>query len=633
MKVSTLALVAVLAVGGSACATVYAPVEVSQQTQSQTETRAPSAGPPVEYDLSFDNAVHHEARITVTYRDVGTAPVRFQMSRSSPGRYAIHEFAKNVYSVSAVDGAGHALAIDRTDPYGWTVGGHDGTVSLTYTLFGDRADGTYAQIDATHAHLNMPATLMWARGFEDRAASVRFRPYDPSWKIATQLSPTTDPAVFGAPNLQYLMDSPTELSDHMVREWQVDDAGTSRTVRIALHHAGTAAEADVFAEKAKRVVAQQIAVFGDVPDFDFDGYTFLADYLPHVSGDGMEHRNSTILTDTRSLKAADYDQLGTLSHEFIHSWNVERLRPAELEPFDFTRANPTPSLWFAEGFTSYYGPLAIRRAGESTVDGFLAEMGAQLNFIVNNPARRYGSPQEMSLRAPFTDAATSIDPTNPNIFASYYPYGAVIAMALDLTLRERFPGVTLDDYMRHLWRTHGVPERPYAPDDLRLGLAAVTGDAAFADDFFARMVSRSELPDFGPLLERAGIVLRPSNAARASAGPARLQVADKAVRLAGATAPGTPLYDAGLDRGDEIVRVGDRDIDSQDDWNRALERAEPGDEVEVSYVQRGVEKRATLRLVSDPAVEMVRVEAAGGEASAEQLAFRDAWLGRETGAN
>ncbi len=188
---------------------------------------AMAAGPvwaqsaPVEYDLSFDNAVHHEARITVTYRDVGRGPLRLRMSRSSPGRYAIHEFAKNVYSVSAVDGAGRPLTVDRTEPYGWVVGGHDGTVSVTYTLYGDRADGTYAQIDATHAHLNMPATLMWAVGFDDQPVTVRFRPFDPRWEVATQLQPTGDPYVYRAPNLQYLMDSPVELSDFMRRVWRV----------------------------------------------------------------------------------------------------------------------------------------------------------------------------------------------------------------------------------------------------------------------------------------------------------------------------------------------------------------------------------------------------------------------------
>jgi len=586
--------------------------------------------PPVRYELSFDNAVHHEARITVTYRDLGREPVRFEMSRSSPGRYAIHEFAKNVYSVSAVDGAGRALTVQRSDPYGWTVAGHDGTVSVTYTLYGDRADGTYAQIDATHAHLNMPATLMWARGHDDRPVELRFRSPNPDWKIATQLAPTSDPAVFTAPNLQYLMDSPTELSDHRVREWTVDDHGTPRTIRIALHDPGTDQNADIFAERARKVVDQLIAVFGDVPDFDYGTYTFLADYLPHVSGDGMEHRNSTILSGSRSLAEADYGQIGTLSHEFFHSWNVERIRPKELEPFDFTRANATPSLWFAEGFTNYYGPLAIRRAGVSNIDRFLAEIGGQANVIVNTPARAYGSPQEISLRAPFVDAAASIDPNNPNIFTSYYTYGATLALTLDLTLRQRFPGKTLDDYMRWMWRHHGVNEVPYTPDDLRKGLAAVTGDQAFADAFFADSIQRSGLPDLAPLLAQAGVVMRPRNATGAWAGPARLQVADSVVRLAGATVPNTPLYIAGLDGGDEIVRLGETAIDSQANWDDALKALKPGDTVSITFIQRGVERTAQLTLASDPNFELVRVENAGGTATPQQLAFRAAWLGAES---
>ncbi|KQW83056.1 M61 family metallopeptidase [Brevundimonas sp. Root1279] len=589
---------------------------------------AQQSGPPVEYDLSFENAAHHEARITVTYRDLGRAPVRFEMSRSSPGRYAVHEFAKNVSSVSAVDGAGRPLSVDRTDPYGWTVGGHDGTVAITYTLFGDRGDGTYAQINPDHAHLNMPATLMWARGYDERPVTVRFRPSDPSWTIATQLAPTGDPQVFTAPNLQYLMDSPTELADLTMREWSIDDNGVERTVRIALHHTGTEAEADEFAARARRVVDAQIAIFGDAPDFDYGTYTFLADYLPWGDGDGMEHRNSTVIADNSTLAEAKYGQIGTLSHEFFHAWNVERIRPRELEPFDFTRANPTPSLWFAEGFTNYYGPLAIRRAGVSSVDEFLGAMGGQLSGILNTPARAFGSPQEMSLRAPFVDAAASIDPNNPNIFTSYYPYGAVIALGLDLTLRDRFEGITLDSYMRHMWKKHGMTGRPYTPDDLRIGLGEVTGDPRFADAFFAASIERSELPDFAPLLAQAGVLLQPKNPGKAWAGRARLDVADKVVTLASDDIPGMPLYEAGLGRGDEIVSLGGARIDSPDDWSRALARARPGDKVEIRFIQRGRERSAELRLVQDPTKQLVRVETTGVEATPEQLAFREAWLGR-----
>ena len=583
-----------------------------------------------DYDVSFDNAVHHEARITVTYRDVGTAPVRFQMSRSSPGRYAIHEFAKNVYSVSAADGQGRPLTIERTDPYGWTVPGHDGTVVFSYTLFADRSDGTYAQIDATHAHLNMPATLAWATGFDDRPVTVAFKPYADSWKIATQLQPGDQPSTFAAPNLQYLMDSPVELSDHMVREWTVDDAGVPRTIRLAVHHAGTEAEMDVFAERAKRVVDAQIAVFGDVPDYDFGTYTFIADYLPYVNGDGMEHRNSTIINTNRSFKEADFSQIGTLSHEFFHSWNVERIRPAELEPFDFTRANATPSLWFAEGFTNYYGPLTIRRAGVSTVDRFLTEIGGQLNGVWNASGRRYGSPQEMSLRAPFVDAATAIDPVNDNIFVSYYPYGAVIALGLDLTLRQRFPGVTLDDLMRRMWQTHGITERAYRPEDLEAALAQVTGDAAFARAFFATTIEGSDLPDFAPLLAQAGVAMEPANPDAAWAGAARLPATGLAI-IGGAVAPGTPLYEAGLDRGDQIVALGKTEIEDAAGWTAALADAKPGDDLPIRFLQRGVERSATLHLIADPSFRLVRAEAKDdGEVTPEQLAFRTAWLGVAT---
>lgn len=585
--------------------------------------------PPVEYELSFDNAAHREARISVTYRDLAPGPVRFRMSRSSPGRYAVHEFAKNVYSVSAVDGAGRALPIGRTEPYSWTVSGHDGTVTVAYTLWADRGDGTYAQIDPSHARLNAPASLMWAEGHDDRGARLRFRRPDASWRIATQLAPTDDPEVFTAPNFQYLMDSPIELSPHTVREWQVDDAGVPRTIRIALHHPGSEAEADVFADRARRVVDAQIAIFGDVPDFDFGVYTFLADYVPWISGDGMEHRNSTVISTPRGLAEAEYAQIGTLSHEFFHAWNVERIRPAELEPFDFTEADPTPSLWFAEGFTSYYGPLTIRRAGVEDVDAFLDEMGGQLSFIANTPARAYGGPEEMSLRAPFVDAATSIDPTNGNIFASYYPYGAVIAMGLDLTLRARFPGVTLDDYMRLMWTRHGVPERPYTPADLERALADVTSDPAFAREVFDGWIRGSQLPDFEALLARAGVVVVPRHPGRAWAGQVSLQYANGVATLGGATAPGTPLHALGLDRGDEIVSVGDIAIDSPADWTRVLAGARPGDEVEVRFMRRGQEGAGRMTFAADPALKLQRTETAEGDLTESQRAFRRAWLGED----
>lgn len=596
---------------------------------AQTAARDPGANAPVRYDVSFPEARHHRARIVATWRSVPAGPLRVQMSRSSPGRYAIHEFAKNVYDVSATDGAGRPLKLIRTDPYGWSVDGHDGTVMVSYTLYGDRGDGTYAQIDATHAHLNMPATFLWATGYDAQPISVRFISPDPTWKVATQLPAGTAPGSYWAPNLQYFFDSPTELSDHMVREWR--EAG--KTFRLTLHHDGTAADMDRFTEKAKKVVAEEIRIFGAPANYDFGSYSFIADYRASINGDGMEHRNSTIITDRRSLAEAKDDQLGTLAHEFFHSWNVERLRPRELEPFDFTRANPTPSLWLAEGFTSYYGPLAIRRAGLSSVDEWLGEMGGMVNGVVNSPARIAArinaSPQEMSLRAPFVDAATAIDPVEPNIFVSYYPYGAVIGLSLDLQLRQRFPGKTLDDYMRLLWRTHGATEKPYSPADLRAALTTLTGDKAFADQFFDRTIEGSFLPDFAPLLDQAGLVLRAAQPAKGWIGRINATQEADGVTLTLSPAQNTPLFAAGIDRGDVILALGGQPVADLAAWNAGVAALKPGTPTELRYRQRGIERVATLTPAADPTLEIVRGETVGRAPSPRQRAFRTAWLGAE----
>lgn len=608
---------------------LLATTALAQQAQD------PGPNAPVSYELSFDNAAQREARIAVTYRQLKPGAVEFRMARSSPGRYAIHEFAKNVYSVSAKDGAGRALKIDRSDPYSWRVSGHDGTVTFAYTLYGDRGDGTYSQIDQTHAHLNMPATLIWAAGYDDRPIRVTFRPADAKWKIATQLAPVSGSATtFWAPHLQYLLDSPTELSDHHLREWTINSGGKTQTIRLAVHSADTPETIDAYAEKAKKVVAEQIRIFGSAPQFDFGTYTFIADYVPQISGDGMEHRNSTIISQPRTLAAGNFAQLGTLSHEFIHAWNVERLRPAELEPFDFTQADPTPSLWFAEGFTQYYGPLAIRRAGEMPLDAYLASLGGTLDFIVNNSARRYGSPQEMSLRAPFVDAAASIDPVNERIFASYYPYGAVVALALDLTLRQR--GSDLDAYMRLLWQRNGVaqrnfaPVKPYTPADLEAGLAELTRDPAFAKAFFDAHVRGSALPDFAPLLAQAGLVLRPADASRAWIGTTNVTGGgDEPVTLGEIPVPGSPLYAAGLTRGDTITALDGKPVATPADFRTALAALKPGQPVAITFTTRAGPGSATLTPVADPRLTIVTLEKAGGTPTTDQLAFRRAWLGTD----
>ena len=220
------------------------------------------------YEVSFDNAVHHEAEVEVTFTNIKNDVFEFRMSRTSPGRYALHEFAKNVYNVKATDGDWNELEVERPDPYSWVVRGHNGTVNVSYTLFANRGGGTYAQVDETHAHLNMPATFMYAPSLEHAAMEITFNVRDDlNWKVATQLKPLGGNTFF-APNLQYFMDSPTEISDHGVRSFDLD----GQTISLVLHHNGTDAELDEYFEKVKKVVVEQKAVYGELPSFDYDNY-------------------------------------------------------------------------------------------------------------------------------------------------------------------------------------------------------------------------------------------------------------------------------------------------------------------------------------------------------------------------
>ena len=588
--------------------------------------RSAWAQEPVRYSVSFANAVHHEAHITATFTDVTANVLELRMSRSSPGRYALHEFAKNVYKVEARDRLGNPLAIDRPSPYQWNVENRNGPVTVSYTLFADRADGTYSQIDNSHAHLNMPATFMWARGLDGRALEVEFLDLNPDWKFATQLVATQRANVFTAPDLQYFMDSPTEISAFSLRQFPVISNGREFSIRLAVHHDADEQDVDEFAEMAQAVVAEHMAVYGELPEYDYGSYTFIADYLPWVNGDGMEHRNSTILSNSDSLRNNASTMLGTLSHEFFHSWNVERIRPRSLQPFNFEQANMSRELWLAEGFTQYYGNLLLLRAGMRTQEEYLGVLAGIINAVTLTPGREFSGPVGMSMQAPFVDAATALDPTNfSNIFLSYYTYGAGIALALDLTLRSQFD-LTLDDYMRQLWQKFGRTETPYTLADLRATLAELTADPGFSESFFQQYIDGSALPDYPELLAHAGMLLRLRSPDSASLGNVNPEFEDGVATLTTATTIGSPLYRAGLDRGDQIHRIGGSRMSREGRWNRLLRRADPGESMSIEFMQRGVMRESEVTFIADPRLEVVAVESTEMQLTDSQIDFREDWL-------
>jgi predicted metalloprotease with PDZ domain len=422
------------------------------------------------------------------------------------------------------------------------------------------------------------------------------------------------------------MDSPTHIGNNLLREWTVTDKGKTKTIQLALHHNGTNAEADAYTDRIKKVVLEQQAIFGELPDYDFGRYTFLATYLPQADGDGMEHRNSTVLTSNSSLRQNAGNLLGTVSHEFFHAWNVERIRPATLEPFKFMQANMSGELWFAEGFTNYYGGLVLVRTGDESMSDYASRLTFVTNYLINSPGRRYFNALEMSQQAPFVDAAVSIEPHNrTNTFISYYFYGEAIALALDLSLRGQFKNTTLDTYMRRVWEKYGKTEKPYIVDDLRVTLGEVTGNQTFADTFFSQYITGKEAAPYESLLAQAGFQMQKTNSGKASLVPPKITFTDKGGVLESPVLVTSPLYAAGLQQGDIILTV-DGQRATQSSLSAALNRRKPGEMLEIEFEQYGAVKAASLKLTEDPQLTVTTFEEAGKPVSKAIRDFRQAWL-------
>jgi predicted metalloprotease with PDZ domain len=591
------------------------------------------------YLVSFPNAVHHEAEIKMTIPQAPSREFRVRMSRSSAGRYATHEFGKNIYNVKAADVSGNALPLKQIEGDMYEVGEHPETVIITYTLFGNWTDGTYACIDDSHAHLNMPAAFMWVPGLEKRALKFEFNDLDKyGWKVATQLK-SEGANIYSAPDLQYMMDSPTELSNFKETSWDVTNTdGKKEKINLTIHSDDSQPVVDNFGKMVQKMVLEEKAVFGELPTYDYGEYTFLDDVYPTTSGDGMEHRNSTcIVQPANKVEGNEVPLLSTFSHEYFHSWNVKRIRPKSLEPFNFEHANMSSELWFAEGFTQYYGELLLERSGFHTVDEYTRTISGLINAVLNTPGAAKYTPVQASNHAVFADAGVSIDPNNDNnIFTSYYFYGGATALALDLRLRGEF-NLTLDDYMRAIWLARGKVMKPYTVPDLQSDLAKLTKNPKFAADFFNRYINGVEKNNYEALLSKAGLMLRKAQPGKAWAGPlsatpgrgrsgqARTN-GTEGLPIQSGTIMGTPIYKAGLDAGDIILKADGKEIKDAQAFNDVVDGKRPGNKISVSYRNRTGNHETTITLEENPSLEVITNEKAGKALSKDQETFRNNWL-------
>ncbi len=582
----------------------------------------------IRYQVTFPNAVQHECLISILLVGVDDTPLTFVMSSSSPGRYANHEFAKNVYDIHALSIEDDELPVVRTGPSEWTVIPTSGYLKLNYTLYANHPDGTYAGIDRTYAHLNIPASFMWIKGKEEKPIKIDFAFHESkSWKAATQLPKLKDNSYY-SPNLYYFLDSPVILADFDSRSFVVNDNGTDKKINVVLNGPAPVAVKDQYTKMVEKVVAEQQAVFGELPNFDFGEYTFLCSYDNPYKGDGMEHRNSTMITSSQLLQGNEHTRISTVSHEFFHSWNIERIRPKSLEPFDFTQANQSDELWFGEGFTEYYGDLTLARAGIYDETDFFNIYTGKLNYVLNSPGTGKNSPVQMSQMAPFTDASSFIDETNfQNIFTSYYYYGAAIALALDLSLRSQFEGLSLDGYMALVWQRYGKTEIPYTVQDLKSALAQYTKNPNFSFAFFERYVEGRELPEFDLLLNKFGLKLEIQDTTETDLNKNYFKKVGEQLVHQYNPIERTTFYVAGLNRGDVLSSINDRSFTSVDELGEYFNSLKIGDLLRIKYIHLGKEFEKTTLVKPRRRYVLNFLYNQESTNSQQQKKLRDYWLG------
>ncbi|PYS83786.1 MAG: hypothetical protein DMF67_07635 [Acidobacteria bacterium] len=496
----------------------------------------------ISYTLSIRQPASHLFEVRVDVAGLaGADHVDFQMPRWSPGRYAVFDFAKNVQEVKATTSCPTdvkcermSLPVERLDTQTWRITSPVQPsvvmsvpgVTLTYKVFADDLSGTFSQLDARHANFNGGSLFAYVVGHKQDPASLKIEAPG-GWKIINGYSTRPDQSEFQFPNYDILIDTPTEVApDFTVQTFEVG----GKTYRVVVHSLGPeAGRRDELVRSVERIVRAEVATM-EPPEFEH--YTFLFHFDPSARrGDGMEHLNSTEIIETGALadpKVLD-SAIGTAAHEFFHNWNVKRLRPVGLGPWDFTRPVVTRGLWIAEGFTNYYGKLSLRRAGIWGDEDLFKSYAATIGGIENSPGSRLMSAVESSLLAPFLDRASHDQRTNlADTSVSYYPKGETLAVTLDLLIRGRSRGrASLDDVMRRAYEEFylkGAPDsyylkgRAYTVEDFQRVASEVAGFDL--SDFFRRHVYGVEPPPYDEALGYVGLrLVRAPDAKPTSAGP------------------------------------------------------------------------------------------------------------------
>ncbi len=612
------------------CATLMT-FAAASSTPAQTPREANRAAvtanaPDISYNVSMPRPTTHLLEVEMRVRAAqGNLPatVDLVMPVWTPGSYLIREYARHVQDFAAGGGTARRtpLAWTKTNKNTWRVEtGGARELDVRYRVYSNELTVRTNELNDRHAFWNNAALLMYVNGFLNAPSTVRVAPFG-NWKIATGLPPVSGQAnTFRADNFDILYDSPFLVSNHLVVPFQV--RGIEH--RIVIDGTGNY-DAGQMRRDFPKIVEASAALFGDLP---YQNYTFMLMTHPTARG-GLEHLNSTALIWRRydfRPEARYKDFLSLVAHEFFHVWNVKLIRPDALGPFDYTAENYTRLLWVAEGVTSYYENLLLRRAGLLTDREYLNSVAGTIQTIQRVPGRRVLSLEEASFDAWIKYYRQDENSINNQV--SYYDKGALVGMLLDLEIRRRTGGArSLDDVMRALYTGFAKRNRNFTPADFQQAAERIAGGSL--EQFFDSYVSGTQELPYNELLTAFGLRLDPTGGRTTPRAHFGATLAQDGDRLTVRNVPSdSPAYAAGINAGDHILALDGLRV-TQDTLNARLDERRPGDEVTFTVFRLDELRTIPVKLGAnnEGAYRIIAVETP----SDAQRRLYEGWLGTQLG--
>ncbi len=421
---------------------------------------------PVHYTIRFPDPASHTARIDATFYTSGHASDLF-MATWSPGFYHTQDYAAQVRDLTVRAADGGTVPVEHPKPNRWRIPAHAGTeVRVAYLLHCEDRFVTTNWVGEDYAVLNGPATFISIVGGLARPCAVTVE-LPPAWKQSFSGMPSHTPNLYRAADFDMMADCPIAAGNFSVQEFTVDGR-PHRVVNIGETGPWDTARAAADLEK---IVAANRKFWRFLP---YPSYTFLLAFRP--GGGGLEHSTSTLATTgaTAMERPGSYQGwLGFISHEYFHTFNVKRLRPVELGPFDYENPPRTASLWIAEGLTNYYGELMVTRAGLAGPEGFLGHLSSHIHAVQTSPGRLVQTLEQASLDV-WTSSRSGVGGDAKNT-VNYYEKGPVVGFLLDAKVRRATGGLkSLDDVMRRAYQRYSGA-RGYTPDQFRQTAEEVAG--------------------------------------------------------------------------------------------------------------------------------------------------------------